>query len=164
MLRTEHSDCPHAESEAQQEVLHSFGDAKGLAFSKDGKLLAVGVQDAVHIHDWPSLVHKASIRYAFHAVPDVKHLSMHAQRCEQDTSCVLAPAHSAAFVLQKREARSDRCSTRHRLQQRACQQCGTIAATFAATFAANSGLQHLTAITAYPVFPGLLPTAVHIQY
>lgn len=58
----------HAESEAQQDVLHSFGEAKGLAFSRDGKLLAVGVQDAVHIHEWPSLVHKASIRSAFHAV------------------------------------------------------------------------------------------------
>ena len=57
----------HAESEAQQDVLHSFGEAKGLAFSRDGKLLAVGVQDAVHIHEWPSLVHKASIRSALHA-------------------------------------------------------------------------------------------------
>ena len=57
-----------AESEAQQDVLRSFGDAKGLAFSKDGKLLAVGVHDAVHIHEWPSLAHKASIRWALHAV------------------------------------------------------------------------------------------------
>lgn len=52
----------HAETAAQQEVLHSFGEAKGLAFSSDGKLLAVGMQEAVHIHEWPSLVHKASIR------------------------------------------------------------------------------------------------------
>lgn len=59
--------CADVESEAQQEVLHSFGDAKGLTFSSDGKLLAVGIQDAVHIHEWPSLLHKASIRYAMHA-------------------------------------------------------------------------------------------------
>lgn len=53
--------------------MRSFGDAKGLAFSRDGKLLAVGVQDAVHIHDWPSLVHKASIRFALHAVFRCEH-------------------------------------------------------------------------------------------
>ena len=53
--------------------MRSFGDAKGLAFSRDGKLLAVGVQDAVHIHDWPSLVHKASIRFALHAVLRCEH-------------------------------------------------------------------------------------------
>ncbi|KAL3133969.1 hypothetical protein ABBQ32_008413 [Trebouxia sp. C0010 RCD-2024] len=58
------------ESEAQQEVLHSFGDAKGLTFSSDGKLLAVGIQDAVHIHEWPSLLHKASIRKEKHALTD----------------------------------------------------------------------------------------------
>ena len=42
--------------------MSSFGEAKGLAFSNDGKLLAVGVHDAVHIHEWPSLVSKATIR------------------------------------------------------------------------------------------------------
>lgn len=52
-----------AETASQQEVLRSFGEAKGLAFSKDGKLLAVGVHDAVHIHDWPSLVSRATIRW-----------------------------------------------------------------------------------------------------
>lgn len=51
-----------SETNAQQEVLSSFGEAKGLAFSNDGKLLAVGVHDAVHIHEWPSLVSKATIR------------------------------------------------------------------------------------------------------
>ena len=66
--------CPdaHAESEAQEDVLHSFGDAKGLAFSRDGKLLAVGVQDAVHVHEWPSLIHKTSIRYT---TPSLFHLN-----------------------------------------------------------------------------------------
>ncbi len=54
--------CGCAETAAQQDVLRSFGEAKGLAFSNDGKLLAVGVQDAVHIHEWPSLASKASIR------------------------------------------------------------------------------------------------------
>ncbi|KAL3143513.1 hypothetical protein ABBQ38_002318 [Trebouxia sp. C0009 RCD-2024] len=72
------------ESEAQQEVLHSFGDAKGLTFSRDGKLLAVGVVDAVHIHEWPSLLHRASIRYAMHAVPAVPQL----HSCQQAMGCI----------------------------------------------------------------------------
>ena len=44
-------------------------------------------------------------------------------------SCDLAVAGSAEFVLQEGEACSDRCSTRFRLQQRACQQRGTDADT-----------------------------------
>lgn len=76
--------CADVESEAQQEVLHSFGDAKGLTFSRDGKLLAVGVVDAVHIHEWPSLLHRASIRYAMHAVPAVPQL----HSCQQAMGCI----------------------------------------------------------------------------
>lgn len=58
--------------------MRSFGDAKGLAFSRDGKLLAVGIQDAVHIHEWPSLIHKASIRFALQAVFRYNALTMQA--------------------------------------------------------------------------------------
>ena len=55
--------CLHAESEAQQAALHNIGEPKGLAFSVDGRLLAVGDLHSVHIFEWPSLMRKASIRY-----------------------------------------------------------------------------------------------------
>lgn len=79
------------ETAAQQEVLHSFGEAKGLAFSSDGKLLAVGVQEAVHVHEWPSLVHKASIRREKHgltdAVRDIDFSRSHAKNAVIAVTC-----------------------------------------------------------------------------
>lgn len=50
------------ETASQQDVLSSYGDAKALAFSSNGRLLAIGLQDAVQILEWPNLKHVGSIR------------------------------------------------------------------------------------------------------
>lgn len=77
-------ECLHAESEAQQAALHGIGEPKGLAFSVDGRLIAIGDLHSVHIFEWPGLMRKASIRYLIACTQ-----AMAAQHLFLPTSCQL---------------------------------------------------------------------------